>query len=417
MISDEMLQIGKKAKLASAQLSVAGTADKNRALTVIAQTLRENAAVILAANAEDLDNAAANGMSAVMQDRLRLNAERIEAIACAVEHVVDLNDPVGVIDSGHTTPNGLRIQRVHVPLGVIGMIYESRPNVTVDAAVLCLKSSNAVILRGGRDALCSNRALASLMRDAVASAGMNPDVIQLVSNTAREISMQMMQMNEYMDVLIPRGGAGLIEAVVKNATVPVIQTGVGNCHVYVDDSADLEMAAGIVHNAKTSRPSVCNACESLLVHESTAQEFLPIVQERFRPFPVTMVGCERTRAILGEQIDLATEQDYATEFLDYKISVKVVDSVEEAVAHINRFTTHHSECIVTKNLNHADFFTGTVDAVAVYVNASTRFTDGEMFGLGAEIGISTQKLHARGPMGLNELTTIKYVIQGNGQIR
>jgi len=302
-------------------------------------------------------------------------------------------------------------------MGVIGIIFESRPNVTVDAASLCLKSGNAVILRGGKEAINSNKCLCSIMREAVKNAGFPEDIIQLVEDTSRETSVEMMKLNGYLDVLIPRGGAGLINAVVQNATVPVIETGVGNCHVYVDSSADLEMAVNIVNNGKTQRPSVCNAVESLIVHKDCADKFLPMIAERFKAHNVEIYGCEITKNILGENVLTASEEEYAREFLDYKISVKVVNSIDEAIAHIRKYSTHHSECIVTKSLESSKKFQREIDAAAVYVNASTRFTDGGEFGLGAEIGISTQKLHARGPMGLTELTTIKYLINGDGQIR
>jgi glutamate-5-semialdehyde dehydrogenase len=417
MSMETMMQLGKRAKKAAAQLSVCTTAQKNKALLSIADALLEKTQSVIEANRIDLAAAKENGISEVMADRLMLNEARIAAIANSVRQVVDLEDPIGIVESGRRLENGLSLLKMRVPLGVVGMIYESRPNVTVDAAVLCLKSSNVAFLRGGKEAIHTNCALAEIMRDAVEKTGMNPDVILLVEDTSRESSAQMMQLTEYLDVLIPRGGAGLIRAVAENAKVPVIETGVGNCHIYVDDSADLEMAVRIVDNAKTSRPSVCNACESLLVHRNVAGEFLPMLQKAFEAHHVVMLGCERTRAILGDQVLPATEEDYATEFLDYRISVKIVDSLEEAISHIMQYTTHHSECIVTNNWMNANAFTEQVDAAAVYVNASTRFTDGGEFGLGAEIGISTQKLHARGPMGLREMTTTKYVIHGNGQIR
>lgn len=412
-----METLGKNAKIAEPFINSASTSAKNKALAEIAAALRNNISLIIEKNELDIINAKENGMSDSMQDRLRLNASRIEDIASAVEQLIKLTDPVGQITEGFTRPNGLQIIKTRVPMGVIGIIFESRPNVTVDAASLCLKSGNAVILRGGKEAINSNKCLCSIMREAVKNAGFPEDIIQLVEDTSRETSVEMMKLNGYLDVLIPRGGAGLINAVVQNATVPVIETGVGNCHVYVDSSADLEMAVNIVNNGKTQRPSVCNAVESLIVHKDCADKFLPMIAERFKAHNVEIYGCEITKNILGENILTASEEEYAREFLDYKISVKVVNSIDEAIAHIRKYSTHHSECIVTKSLESSKKFQREIDAAAVYVNASTRFTDGGEFGLGAEIGISTQKLHARGPMGLTELTTIKYLINGDGQIR
>lgn len=409
--------LGKKAKTAEPFINSASTAAKNKALAEISAALRNNIELIIKQNELDLINAKENGMSESMQDRLRLDASRIEGIASAVDQLIELTDPVGQITDGYTRPNGLQIIKTRVPMGVIGIIFESRPNVTVDAASLCLKAGNAVILRGGKEAINSNMCLCSVMREAVKKAGFPEDIIQLVEDTSRETSVAMMKLNGYLDVLIPRGGAGLINAVVQNATVPVIETGVGNCHVYVDASADLDMAVDIADNGKTQRPSVCNAIENLIVHKECAEKFLPMISERFKAHNVEIYGCEETRRILGDSVLPATEEEYAKEFLDYKISVRVVDSIDEAIAHIRKYTTHHSECIVTKSLESSKKFQREIDAAAVYVNASTRFTDGGEFGLGAEIGISTQKLHARGPMGLNELTTIKYLINGDGQIR
>ncbi|MBR4022325.1 MAG: glutamate-5-semialdehyde dehydrogenase [Ruminococcus sp.] len=409
--------LGKKAKAAEPFINSASTAAKNKALAEISAALRNNTELIIKQNELDLINAKENGMSESMQDRLRLDASRIEGIASAVDQLIELTDPVGQITDGYTRPNGLQIIKTRVPMGVIGIIFESRPNVTVDAASLCLKAGNAVILRGGKEAINSNMCLCSVMREAVKKAGFPEDIIQLVEDTSRETSVAMMKLNGYLDVLIPRGGAGLINAVVQNATVPVIETGVGNCHVYVDASADLDMAVDIADNGKTQRPSVCNAIENLIVHKECAEKFLPMISERFKAHNVEIYGCEETRRILGDSVLPATEEEYAKEFLDYKISVRVVDSIDEAIAHIRKYTTHHSECIVTKSLESSKKFQHEIDAAAVYVNASTRFTDGGEFGLGAEIGISTQKLHARGPMGLNELTTIKYLINGDGQIR
>ena len=405
------------AKQASQAASLLSTKEKNDALTAISRILVQQADSVLEANAIDLAQAKENGMPVVMQDRLLLTRERIEGIASSVLDVVKLEDPIGQVVEGYRTENGLNIQRVRVPMGVIGIIFESRPNVTVDAAVLCLKAGSAVLLRGGKEAFRSNLAFVRLMQQALEECGLPKELIQLVEDTSRETATKMMKLNGLLDVLIPRGGAGLIRSCVENATVPVIETGTGNCHIYVDATADLDMAVNIVFNAKTSRPSVCNAAESLLVHRDVAQTFLPICQKKLAEKNVEIRGCEETCKILGDLAVPATEEDYGKEFLDYIISCKVVGSVEEAIRHINRYSTGHSECIVTKDLDSADQFTAAVDSAAVYVNASTRFTDGGEFGLGAEIGISTQKLHARGPMGLKELTTVKYVIRGNGQIR
>ena len=352
-----------------------------------------------------------------MVDRLRLTEERIEGIADACLQLVNLEDPVGEILEGSVRPNGMRITKVRVPLGVAGIIYESRPNVTVDAAALCIKSGNAAILRGGKEAVHSNMVLMRLMQQALEACGFAGETVQLVEDTSREVATEMMRANEYIDVLIPRGGAGLIQAIVKNATVPVIETGTGNCHLYVDETADLAMAVAIADNGKTQRPSVCNALETCLVHSSVAETFLPELAKAFKSHQVEIRGCERTKEILGGSVVPATEEDYATEFLDYIISIKVVDSIEEAIEHIRKYSTGHSECIVTNNYHHAEQFQKEVDSACVYVNCSTRFTDGGEFGLGAEIGISTQKLHVRGPMGLKELTTQKYLINGTGQIR
>lgn len=410
-------ELGKKAKVAEAGISAASTSLKNSALAAISKALLENADEIIAENMKDLQAANENGMSEAMKDRLKLDKNRISAMAKGIEKLIALNDPIGGIIEGFTRPNGLRILKTRVPLGVIGIIYESRPNVTVDAAVLCLKAGNAVILKGGKEAVNSNICLGAIMRRAVESVGLPVDIIQVVENTSRETTNELMRLNKYLDVLIPRGSDRLIQAVVNTATVPVIETGTGNCHVYVDASADLDMAVNITDNGKTQRPSVCNAIESLLVHKDCAAQFLPMIAERFKSHNVKIYGCGRTIEILGSSVEKATEQEYASEFLDYVIAVKVVDSIDEAISHIRRFGTKHSECIVTKSLENAEKFQLNVDAAAVYVNASTRFTDGEEFGFGAEIGISTQKLHARGPMGLNELTTVKYLINGNGQIR
>ena len=413
--------LGERAKVAAPAIANASPKLKNEALAAIAAALLQQTDRILQANAEDLAAAVQNNMTESLQDRLRLTPARMQGMADAIEKLIAMDDPVGVVESGSVRPNGLQILKTRVPLGIIGIIFESRPNVTVDAATLCLKAGNAVILRGGKEAIHSNTCLMNVMREAVESVGLPADIMQLVEDTSRQTASDMMQLNGYLDVLIPRGGAGLIQAVVKQATVPVIETGVGNCHVYVDScldgDADYEMAVRIIDNAKTQRPSVCNAIEGLLVHEAVAEKLLPMVQKALTVHNVTIYGCEKTRAILGDSVLPATETEYATEFLDYKISVKVVSDLEEAIAHITKYGIKHSECIVTRSLNAAKKFQQQVDAAAVYVNASTRFTDGGEFGYGAEIGISTQKLHARGPMGLHELTTVKYLINGDGQIR
>ena len=385
--------MGAAAKAASRFLMNAG-ARKDEALLAIAKALRENAPSIIEANQTDLENGKAAGLTDSLLDRLRLDESRIEGMAQGVEQVAALPDPIGRVLDGRTLKNGLKIEKVSVPMGVIGIIYEARPNVTSDAAALCLKAGSAVILRGGKEAIHSNRAIMSVMRAAIAGI-----------------------LTDYLDVLIPRGGAGLIRSVVENAKVPVIETGVGNCHVYVDASADVEMAANIIFNAKTSRPSVCNAIETVLVHKDAAAAALPVIKAALDKKNVELRGCEKTREILGGSVIAATEDDYAREFLDYILAVKVVDSLDAALEHIAKYSTGHSESIITSDYAAAETFTACVDSAAVYVNASTRFTDGGEFGLGAEIGISTQKLHARGPMGLNELTSMKFIIKGSGQIR
>ena len=412
-IIDEM---GAKAKAASRTLAVAGE-KKNDALKAIAKALIENQDKIIEANKLDLENGEKNGLSAALIDRLRLDEGRIKGVADGVLEVAALPDPIGTVISGSTRPNGMEIRRVRVPLGVIGIIFESRPNVTVDAAVLCLKSGNACILRGGKEAINSNKCLAYIMQDAIESAGLDKNCVQLIEDTTRQSSVELMELTEYLDVLIPRGGKGLIRAVVENAKVPVIETGAGNCHVFVDESADIDMAANIIYNAKTSRPSVCNAIETILVHENIAEKALPVIKARLDEKNVELRGCEKTRAILGDSVKPADESDWETEYGDYILAVKVVSSYDEALDHIAKYSSGHSECIITDDYKAAKRFTEAVDAAAVYVNASTRFTDGGMFGLGAEIGISTQKLHARGPMGLNELTSMKFVIEGEGQVR
>ncbi len=398
-------------------LAVADTGKKNSALAEISRALIENSDKIIEANQKDLTAAKENGMSVSMQDRLMLNEDRIKGIASAVDELIKLEDPIGKVDNGSVRPNGMRITKIRVPMGVIGMIYESRPNVTADAATLCLKTGNAVILRGGKEAYNSNKCICEIMRDAVEKAGFPKDIIQFVDDTTREVTTELMKCDKYLDLLIPRGGAGLIKAVTKNATVPVIETGTGNCHLYVDESADIEMAVKITDNAKTQRPSVCNAIETLLVHKNIAKKFLPAVKKKLDEHNVEIRGCAETKRILGDCVVPATEEDYATEFGDYIIAVRVVDDISQAIEHIAEYSTGHSECIVTNDLSNANKFKSEVDSACVYVNASTRFTDGGMFGFGAEIGISTQKLHARGPMGLYEITTNKYLIDGNGQVR
>ncbi len=410
-------KMGSAAKAAERILGVADTNTKNNALEAMASALESDADKIISANETDLENGRKNGMKESLLDRLRLTRERIAGMADGIRQVAALSDPVGEIIEGSVRPNGMKIRRVRVPLGVVGIIFESRPNVTSDAAALCLKSGNACILRGGKEAINSNMAIADTLRQAVVSAGLPADCIQLVSDTSRESANQMMRMNQYLDVLIPRGGAGLIRAVVENSTVPVIETGVGNCHVFVDKTADIGMAADIIYNAKTSRPSVCNAIETILVHKDIAEKALPVIKARLDEKNVELRGCEITRAILGDSVIPATDEDYATEFLDYILACRVVDSLDDAIEHISRYSTGHSECIVTSDYFSAEKFTSSVDSAAVYVNCSTRFTDGGEFGLGAEIGISTQKLHARGPMGIRQLTSSKFIIQGDGQVR
>ncbi len=412
-----LVEICEAAKRASKFMLTAGTEVKNKALSEIALAIERNADVILEKNAIDVENARNSGVREAIIDRLILSRERIAAMADAVRKVAALPDPTGGFDEVVNNPKGMYIAKKRVPLGVIGVIYEARPNVTADAAALCLKSGNVCVLKGGSDALNSNRAIAEAMRRAAEKAGLPRDVICFVGDTDRETAGKLMKMNKYIDVLIPRGGAGLIRSVTENSTVPVIQTGVGNCHVYIDDFADLEMGAKIIENAKCSRPSVCNAAESLLVAESVAEKFLPMAKERLDKYNVELRGDERTREILGSSVVAAAPEDYYTEFLDYILSVKVVSGIDEAVEFINEHSTGHSEAIVTESYTNARRFQNEIDSAAVYVNASTRFTDGGEFGFGAEIGISTQKLHARGPVGLKELTTSKYVILGTGQVR
>ncbi|MGW8314376.1 MAG: glutamate-5-semialdehyde dehydrogenase [Bacteroidales bacterium] len=413
---EELNRIGKKAKKASTQLAHLNTDEKNRILLLVADMLEEQSDRILEANHFDLEQAGEMGLKGAIVDRLTLNRGRIAGMAEGLRAVVGLEDPIGEIEVMKKRPNGLLIGKKRVPLGVVGVIYESRPNVTADVAGLCIKTGNVCVLRGGKEAFESNNAIVEVFHEAIGKCGLDSDMVQLVQNTTRESAVAMMKLNEYLDILIPRGGAGLIQAVVQNSTVPVIETGVGNCHIYVDEAADLEMAVSIVYNAKTHRPGVCNAAESLLVHEAVAEKVLPAIGKSLGEGGVEIRGDETTCRLISEAVP-ASEEDWGTEYLDLVISSKVVGSVEEAVSHINHYGSMHSESIVTENYSHAQFFLERVDAAAVYVNASTRFTDGFEFGYGAEIGISTQKLHARGPMGLRELTTNKYVIYGSGQIR
>ncbi len=409
-------ELALKAKKASKSIAFVGTQKKNDALMAICDGLLENADYILAENKKDIEKARQKGTPEAMIDRLSLSHDRIKQMADGVKKVIDLEDPIGETISGRTLPNGLRVSKVTVPMGVIGVIYESRPNVTLDTATLCLKASSAVILRGGSDAFNSNKAISDIMKKAIAGVGLDPDCIAFVEDTSRETATELMKLNSIVDLLIPRGGASLIQSVVQNATVPVVETGVGNCHIYVDESADADMAVSIIVNAKTSRPSVCNACESLLIHEGVGKDFYKELYRALKEKNVEIRGCETTCKYM-ECDSVATDEDFDTEYLDYIISVKTVSSVDEAIAHIEKYSTGHSESIITNSYENAMRFTNEVDSAAVYVNASTRFTDGFEFGLGAEIGISTQKLHARGPMGLKEITTTKYIISGNGQIR
>ena len=412
----DLIQMGEQALTAKYEASLLTTEQKNTVLTEIAQNLRKECGSILTANAEDVREGIQAGMSQGLLDRLKLTEERISQIAEGLVQITKLPDPVGNVLEKFTRPNGLVISKVSVPMGVIGIIYESRPNVTADAFGLCFKAGNVVILKGGSDALHSNIAITNVIRETLEKNRLNPDMIQLITATDRAVTAEFMKMKGYVDVLIPRGGAGLIKAVVENATIPVIETGTGNCHIYIDKDADIEKAVKIIVNAKTQRIGVCNACESLVVHSKIAGEFIPQLVDRLKLKNVEIRGDERAIAA-DSRIVPATEEDWGTEYLDYIISLKVVDSIDEAIAHINRYNTGHSEAIITKDYDHAQQFLNEIDAAAVYVNASTRFTDGFEFGFGAEIGISTQKIHARGPMGLDALTTSKYVIYGNGQVR
>ncbi len=412
----ELEKMGGRAKAAAKALRTASAADKTAALQSIAAALRTKADLILSANGKDLADAAANGMSESMQDRLLLTRDRIDGMADGILAVTQWPDPVGKTMEEYDRPNGLHIRKVSVPLGVIGIIFEARPNVTSDCAALCIRAGNSVILRGGREAFRSNSAITQVMREALTGSALSEDCIQLVTDTTRDSATEMMNLTQYLDVLIPRGGAGLIRSVVDNARVPVIETGAGNCHIYVDKAADIEMAADIVFNAKTSRPSVCNAAEKLLIHQDIAETALPVIASRLRSGSVELHGDQSAISIFSDMKE-ADDDDWGREYVDLIMGVKVVDSLETAVDHIERYSTHHSDCIVTEDPEAAEWFMAGVDSAAVYWNASTRFTDGGELGLGAEIGISTQKLHARGPMGVNQLVTYKYEISGSGQIR
>ncbi len=411
-----LIEMGMGAKKAAAYLNKLGVSRKNEGLSVAAKALLNGAEEILEANQKDMDCAKKNGMSQGMLDRLKLTQERIQGMADGLLQVAALEDPVGEVLSMKKRPNGLMIGKKRVPLGVVGMIYEARPNVTADAFGLCFKTGNAVILKGGKDAIHSNQVIVTCLQKGLEQASIMKEAVQLITDVNRETTKQLMRMNDYVDVLIPRGGAGLIRTVVENSTVPVIETGTGNCHIYVDEGADLNMALNLIVNAKTQRIGVCNACESLVVHRSVAHEFLPMLQRKMAECKVEVRADENACQLIPEFIH-AKEDDWGMEYLDYILSLKLVDSLDEAIDHINRYNTGHSESIVTKSYEHAQRFLDEIDAAAVYVNASTRFTDGNEFGFGAEIGISTQKLHARGPMGLEALTTTKYIIYGDGQIR
>lgn len=412
----DLKQLGSLAKEASRVLATMGTNEKNHVLAMVADGLEADAAEILAANEKDMVKAREGGMPEGLLDRLLLTPSRIGQMAEGLRQVVALDDPIGEVLSMKNRPNGLTIGKKRVPIGVVGMIYEARPNVTADAFGLCFKTGNAVILKGGSDALYSNMAMVSSIKQSLKKVGVTEHALELITDTDHEVTNQFMKMNEYLDVLIPRGGAGLIRAVVNNATVPVIETGTGNCHIYVDETADLSMAVDIIENAKTQRIGVCNACESLVIHKDVAEKVLPMIKTRLFAHNVEIRGDASAKSICPD-IAMANDEDWGTEYLDYKISVKIVSDIDQAIDHINKYNTGHSEAIITQDYNHAQKFLNEIDAACVYVNASTRFTDGFEFGFGAEIGISTQKLHARGPMGLEALTSTKYIIYGNGQIR
>ncbi|WP_105615922.1 glutamate-5-semialdehyde dehydrogenase [Vallitalea okinawensis] len=411
----ELLLKGRLAKEISSQIGYLSTDLKNKVLMEAGNLLELYYKEILEENSKDVALAKEKGIKSSLIDRLQLSEERIKSIAEGLRKIIRLDDPVNEVIWMKKRPNGLRIGQKRVPIGVIGMIYESRPNVTVDTFGLCFKTGNAILLRGGSDAINSNKALVRLLQLALTNNGLPKEAVQLLEDTSRETALEMMKMNDYLDLLIPRGGAGLIQTVIQNSTVPVIETGVGNCHIFVDESADISNALDIIMNAKTQRPGVCNACESVVIHKNIAKEFITVLYESIKE-QVECRGDEQARAIVKELIP-ATEEDWGMEYLDYILSIKVVDGIDEAIHHINLYNTKHSESIITENYTNAERFLEEIDAAAVYVNASTRFTDGEMFGFGAEIGISTQKLHARGPMGLKELTSTKYIIYGNGQIR
>ena len=413
----DLLTIGRQAKEAAVCMNRMGITEKNQGLLLAAEALLSQENEILNANAQDIEHAEKNGMSPSMIDRLKLDHTRLEGMADGLRQVAGLADPVGEVTSMKPRPNGLLIGKKRVPLGVVGIIYEARPNVTSDAFGLCFKTGNAVILKGGSDAICSNKAIVSALRSGLKQGGFCENAVQLITDTDRETTKAFMRMNEYVDVLIPRGGAGLIRTVVENSTVPVIETGTGNCHIYVDESADFEMAINIIINAKTQRVSVCNACESLIVHQAIAKKFLPLLKQKLMEEKQVEVRADECACEIIPEFTRANESDWGTEYLDYILSLRIVDNLDQAIAHINRYNTGHSEAIITNDYEHAQRFLNEVDAAAVYVNASTRFTDGNEFGFGAEIGISTQKLHARGPMGLEALTTTKYIIYGNGQVR
>lgn len=408
--------MGQRAKIAARVLATAGK-EKTDAIYAIAQALLDRSEEILEENRKDLEAAKENGLSAAMLDRLALSNERIAQMADGARQVAAMSDPVGRVLEGVQHANGMSIRKVTVPLGVIGIIFEARPNVTSDAAVLCIKAGNVVILRGGKEAILSNRKITEVMRAAVKSVGLPEDCIQLICDTSRQSATELMGLTDYLDVLIPRGGAGLIRSVVENSRVPVLETGAGNCHIYVDKDADEEIAVKVIFNAKTSRPSVCNACEKVLVHKDIAASVLPKIEQAISEKSVEIRGCSKTVEILADKAIPATEEDWDKEYLDYIVGIRVVDDFDEAVAHIGKYSTGHSEAIITENYTTARKFEHQIDAAAVYVNASTRFTDGGVFGLGAEIGISTQKLHARGPMGVNQLVSAKYIIEGTGQVR
>lgn len=412
----DLVSLGKNARKASVELRMLSTAVRNSGLIEIAQRLRSEKSAILEANRLDVANAKAAGMKTAMIDRLSLDSARVDGIANAIMDVVALPDPIGAIENGVTRPNGIQILKMRVPIGVISLIYEARPNVTVDAASICLKSGNSCILRGGKEAYATNRTLVGIMRKAIESVGIPADAIGFVEDTSHDTAERLMKLNGYIDLLIPRGSKRLIKAVVDNSTVPTIETGAGNCHMYIDSAANLEMAVKIVDNGKAQRPSVCNALETVLVHRDIAAEFLPMMKQALDKHSVELRGCPTTRVILKE-IKAADEEDWSTEYDDYILAVKVVNDLDEAIEHIAKYSTGHSDGIITDSVLASHKFISSVDSAAVYVNASTRFTDGGEFGLGAEIGISTQKLHARGPMGLKELTTVKYIVTGDGQVR